>query len=112
MRVAARRGRGADEFEKMHQKFQNLNKHIGGGWKDLEHEGLTYKQDGHWVTVSKNGEKLGQFEFLKKHGCEEAQGFLICRPLEEPELRAWWKMQDEEERIVGRQPDMWRVEGD
>ena len=25
-----------------------------------------------------------------------------------PELRAWWKMQDEENRIVGRQPDMWR----
>ena len=42
------------------------------------------------------------------HGCEEAQGYLISRPLEEPALRAWWKMQDEENRIVGRQTDMWR----
>ena len=63
-------------------------------------------------VIAEGVETIGQFEFLKKHGCEEAQGFLICRPLEEPELRAWWKMQDEEERIVGRQPDMWRVEGD
>ena len=26
-----------------------------------------------------------------RHGCEEAQGFFIARPLEEPELRNWWR---------------------
>ena len=41
-------------------------------------------------------ETIAQFEYLRSHGCEEAQGYLISRPLEEPELRAWWKiMQDD-----------------
>ena len=45
----------------------------------------------------------------KRHGCEEAQGFLIARPLEEPELRAWWRAQEEENRMAAsRQPDMWQ----
>jgi EAL domain-containing protein (putative c-di-GMP-specific phosphodiesterase class I) len=35
-----------------------------------------------------------QFDFLKKHGCEEAQGYLISRPLEAAQLRAWWRLQD------------------
>ena len=59
-------------------------------------------------VIAEGVETVAQFEFLKEHGCEEAQGFLISRPLEEHELRAWWKMQDEENRIVGRQADMWR----
>ena len=59
-------------------------------------------------VIAEGVETVAQFEFLKSHGCEEAQGYLISRPLEEPELRAWWKMQDEENRIVGRQVDMWR----
>jgi diguanylate cyclase (GGDEF)-like protein len=59
-------------------------------------------------VIAEGVETVAQFEYLKSHGCEEAQGFLISRPLEEPELRAWWKMQDEENRIVGRQGDMWR----
>jgi diguanylate cyclase (GGDEF)-like protein len=59
-------------------------------------------------TIAEGVETAAQFEFLKEHGCEEAQGFLISHPLTEAELRAWWKMQDEENRIVGRQVDMWR----
>jgi len=59
-------------------------------------------------VISEGIETVAQFEFLKAHGCEEAQGFLISRPLEEADLRGWWKMQDEENRIVGRQGDMWR----
>jgi len=59
-------------------------------------------------VIAEGVETAAQFEFLKSHGCEEAQGYLISRPLEEPELRSWWKMQDEETRIVGRQADMWR----
>jgi diguanylate cyclase (GGDEF)-like protein len=60
--------------------------------------------------IAEGVESLAQFEFLRNHGCEEAQGYLISRPLEEPELRSWWKMQEEENRIVGRQPDMWRAQ--
>ena len=59
-------------------------------------------------VIAEGVETIAQFEYLRSHGCEEAQGYLISRPLEEPELRAWWKMQDEENRIVGRQGDMWR----
>jgi diguanylate cyclase (GGDEF)-like protein len=60
-------------------------------------------------VIAEGVETVAQFEFLKKHGCEEAQGYLISRPLEAPELRSWWAMQEEENRIVGRQPDMWRA---
>jgi diguanylate cyclase (GGDEF)-like protein len=60
--------------------------------------------------IAEGVETIAQFEFLKNHRCEEAQGYLISRPLEEPELRSWWKMQEEENRIVGRQADMWRAQ--
>lgn len=61
-------------------------------------------------VIAEGIETIAQFEFLKGHGCEEAQGYLISRPLEAPELRSWWMMQEEENRIVGRQPDMWRAQ--
>ncbi len=60
-------------------------------------------------VIAEGVETVAQYEFLKAHGCEEAQGYLISRPLEEPELRSWWMMQEEENRIVGRQSDMWRA---
>jgi diguanylate cyclase (GGDEF)-like protein len=59
--------------------------------------------------IAEGVETVAQFEFLKHYGCEEAQGYLISRPLEEAELRSWWMMQEEEHRIVDRQPDMWRA---
>jgi diguanylate cyclase (GGDEF)-like protein len=62
-------------------------------------------------VIAEGVETAAQFAFLKRHGCEEAQGYLISRPLEEPELRNWWRMQEEENRIVGRQSDMWQAEG-
>jgi len=62
-------------------------------------------------VIAEGVETVAQFEFLRDHGCEEAQGYLISRPLEAPELRSWWMMQDEENRIVGRQPDMWQAQG-
>jgi diguanylate cyclase (GGDEF)-like protein len=62
-------------------------------------------------VIAEGVETAAQFEFLKRHGCEEAQGFLISRPMEEPELRNWWRMQEVENRIVGRQTDMWQAEG-
>jgi diguanylate cyclase (GGDEF)-like protein len=61
-------------------------------------------------VIAEGIETVAQFEFLKSHGCEEAQGYLISRPLEAPELRSWWMMQEEENRIVGRQHDMWRAQ--
>ncbi|MDQ2962251.1 MAG: EAL domain-containing protein [Pseudomonadota bacterium] len=61
-------------------------------------------------VIAEGVETVAQYEFLKAHGCEEAQGYLISRPLEEPELRSWWTMQEEENQIVGRQHDMWRAE--
>jgi diguanylate cyclase (GGDEF)-like protein len=59
--------------------------------------------------IAEGVETVAQFEFLKHYGCEEAQGYLISRPLEDAELRSWWMMQEEEHRIVDRQPDMWRA---
>jgi len=43
-----------------------------------------------------------QFAFLKKHGCEEAQGYLISRPLEAAQLRAWWRLQADPLRDADR----------
>ena len=60
-------------------------------------------------VIAEGVETAAQFDFLKRHGCEEAQGFLIARPMEEPELRNWWRMQEVENRIVGRQSDMWQA---
>jgi diguanylate cyclase (GGDEF)-like protein len=63
-------------------------------------------------VIAEGVETPSQFDYLRRHGCEEAQGFLISRPLTEPDLRVWWRMQEEENRIVGRQPDMWQPEGE
>jgi diguanylate cyclase (GGDEF)-like protein len=62
-------------------------------------------------VIAEGVETAPQFEFLKRNGCEEAQGFLISHPLEERELRNWWRMQELENRIVGRQSDMWQAGG-
>jgi diguanylate cyclase (GGDEF)-like protein len=62
-------------------------------------------------VIAEGVETTAQFEFLKSHGCEAAQGFLIGRPLEEKDFLAWWKAQDEQSRAVLLQPDMWQPEG-
>ena len=62
-------------------------------------------------VIAEGVETKAQFAFLKNHGCEAAQGFLIGRPLEEKEFLAWWKAQEEETRGVELQPDMWQPEG-
>ena len=58
-------------------------------------------------VIAEGVETPAQFEFLKRHGCEEAQGYLISRPLPDEELRAWWRTQEDEQRRAGRQPDLW-----
>ena len=62
-------------------------------------------------VIAEGVETRAQFSFLKNHGCESGQGFLIGRPLEEKEFLAWWKAQEEETRSVQLQPDMWQPEG-
>ena len=62
-------------------------------------------------VIAEGVETGAQFDFLKSHGCEAAQGFLIARPLEEPEFLAWWKAQEEQTRAALLQPDMWQPEG-
>jgi diguanylate cyclase (GGDEF)-like protein len=55
--------------------------------------------------IAEGVETRPQIEFLRRHGCEKAQGYLICPPLEEAELRAWW-----ESRVVdpaAAQPELW-----
>ena len=44
-------------------------------------------------VIAEGVETDAQFDFLKQHGCDEAQGFLISRPLEAAQLRAWWRLQ-------------------
>jgi len=44
-------------------------------------------------VIAEGVETEAQFNFLKTHGCDEAQGFLISRPLEAAQLRAWWRLQ-------------------
>jgi diguanylate cyclase (GGDEF)-like protein len=44
-------------------------------------------------VVAEGVETAEQFEFLKRHGCEEAQGYFIARPQESAQLRVWWRRQ-------------------
>jgi diguanylate cyclase (GGDEF)-like protein len=62
-------------------------------------------------VVAEGVETRAQFAFLKNHGCESAQGFLIGRPLEEKEFVAWWKAQQGGTKSSQLQPDMWQPEG-
>ncbi len=62
-------------------------------------------------VIAEGVETRAQFAFLKNHGCEAAQGFLIGRPLEAKEFLAWWKAQEEQTRSAQLQPDMWQPEG-
>ena len=62
-------------------------------------------------VIAEGVETRAQFDFLKSHGCEAAQGFLIGRPLEEQDFLAWWKAQEQVSRAVQLQPDMWQPEG-
>jgi len=44
-------------------------------------------------VVAEGVETEEQFRFLKQLGCEEAQGYLISRPLDVAQLRTWWRLQ-------------------
>jgi len=59
--------------------------------------------------IAEGVETQAQLEFLRRHGCEEAQGYLFTRPLVEADLRAWWRAREESATRDLRQPDLWRV---
>jgi diguanylate cyclase (GGDEF)-like protein len=59
--------------------------------------------------IAEGIETEAQFDFLRRHGCEEGQGFLFARPLPEAEFRSWWRAREESQESGRRQPDLWRV---
>ena len=50
-----------------------------------------------------------QFNFLREHGCEEAQGNLIGKPLVAREFRAWWQEHETLFANRKRQADLWQA---
>ena len=62
--------------------------------------------------IAEGVETPAQFNFLKAHGCEEAQGFLIARPLSDADLRSWWRAQEQRTQGNERQADLWQRSSD
>jgi diguanylate cyclase (GGDEF)-like protein len=50
-----------------------------------------------------------QFNFLREHGCEEAQGHLITPPLTGDEVHGWWLEHEATFASRRRQPDLWQA---
>jgi EAL domain-containing protein (putative c-di-GMP-specific phosphodiesterase class I) len=46
-------------------------------------------------VVAEGVETEAQYEFLRRHACDEAQGYLISRPLEAAQLWSWWQQANE-----------------
>jgi diguanylate cyclase (GGDEF)-like protein len=58
--------------------------------------------------IAEGVETADQAEFLKLHGCEEAQGFLYTPPLPEEEFRAWWHERERSLATAAHQPGLWQ----
>ena len=59
--------------------------------------------------IAEGVETEAQLEFLRRHGCEEAQGFLFTRALPDDQLSGWWRAREDSMARDTRQPDLWRV---
>jgi EAL domain-containing protein (putative c-di-GMP-specific phosphodiesterase class I) len=62
--------------------------------------------------IAEGVETPAQFNFLRSHGCEEAQGYLIAHPLSDSELKSWWRIQEELHQGGDRQSDLWQRTAD
>ncbi len=58
--------------------------------------------------IAEGVETPAQAEFLKSHGCEEAQGFLYTPALPEDEFRAWWRERERTLATSTHQPGLWQ----
>jgi EAL domain-containing protein (putative c-di-GMP-specific phosphodiesterase class I) len=62
-------------------------------------------------TVAEGVENAGQFEFLRRHLCEEAQGYLIAYPMEAQDLSGWWRTREADVAVTAPQKELWRSVG-
>ncbi len=58
--------------------------------------------------IAEGVETQAQFDFLLAAKCEEAQGYLISRPLAHADVRAWWLLQQEVQHGRHQQGDLWQ----
>ena len=58
--------------------------------------------------IAEGVETQAQFNFLLAAGCEEAQGYLISRPLAEADVRSWWREQEDVQHGRHQQADLWQ----
>jgi len=58
--------------------------------------------------IAEGVETQPQFNFLLAAGCEEAQGYLISKPLAEADVRSWWRLQDDAQHSRQHQDDLWQ----
>jgi len=61
--------------------------------------------------IAEGVESAAQLDFLKRHGCEEAQGYLIAHPMESAELRSWWRANEADVVGIAPQRDLWKNVG-
>lgn len=58
--------------------------------------------------IAEGVETAAEAEYLRGHGCEEAQGYLYTEPLPEREFRAWWRKRMDSLAEIEHQPDLWQ----
>jgi diguanylate cyclase (GGDEF)-like protein len=58
-------------------------------------------------VIAEGVENPAQFAFLKSHGCEEAQGYYIAKPMPEADLLRWWDEHVETAHMVQSHTSLW-----